>query len=76
ITDNYLYISYATGYRFYLIQNDIKGNVCSCYTNEKFVNDGIVAAKNDFLSKLKRKTKEEFCFEFDGDYLSLMYHRK
>ena len=72
VTDNYVYISsYATGYRFYLIQNDVKDDRCTCYTTERFVYGRAVAAKNDFMSKLEGKEKEDFCFEFDGDYLSL-----
>ncbi|MDE6068241.1 MAG: SH3 domain-containing protein [Treponemataceae bacterium] len=72
VTDNYVYISsYATGYRFYLIQNDVKDDRCTCYTTERFVYGRTVVAKNDFMSKLEGKEKEDFCFEFDGDYLSL-----
>ena len=59
ITDNYIYISsYATGYRFYLIQNDMKNNRCKCYSKDKFVH-GQVSAKNDFLTKLEGKEKED-----------------
>lgn len=72
VTDNYVYISsYATGYRFYIIQNDAKDDKCTCYTTERFVYGRAVAAKNDFMSKLEGKEKEVFCFEFDGDYLTL-----
>ena len=72
VTDNYVYISsYATGYRFYLIQNDVKDDRCTCYTTERFVYGRAVVAKNDFMSKLEGKEKEDFCFEFDGDYLFL-----
>ena len=71
ITDNYIYISsYATGYRFYLIQNDMKNNRCKCYSKDKFVH-GQVSAKNDFLTKLEGKEKENFYFKIDNDYLSL-----
>ena len=71
ITDNYIYISsYATGYRFYLIQNDMKNNRCECYSKDKFVH-GQVSAKNDFLTKLEGKEKENFYFKIDNDYLSL-----
>ena len=71
ITDNYIYISsYATGYRFYLIQNDMKNNRCKCYSKDKFVH-GQVSAKNDFLTKLEGKEKENFYFKIDSDYLSL-----
>ena len=71
ITDNYIYISsYATGYRFYLIQNEMKNNRCKCYSKDKFVH-GQVSAKNDFLTKLEGKEKENFYFKIDSDYLSL-----
>ena len=48
----------------------MKNNRCKCYSKDKFVH-GQVSAKNDFLTKLEGKEKENFYFKIDSDYLSL-----